>query len=126
MIHDLPNGYGAGTTELHVLRDYTKTLYMPYLLLLCKTHAFIQDGMKNFISIGKFETDYDIYFGDKKVLVSRADFSDVKFMTPRDSDGSTGYVVEEKNDVVIDKTGVEEKKNDGVQDLEELTRRPKY
>ena len=81
-----------------------------------------KDGMKNFISIGKFETDYDIYFKDKKGLVSRADFSDVKFMTPRDSDGSTGYVVEEKNDVVIDKTGVEEKKNDGVQDLEELIR----
>lgn len=81
-----------------------------------------KDGMKNFISIGKFETDYDIYFKDKKVLVSRADFSDVKFMTPRGSDGSTGYVVEEKNDVVIDKTGVEEKKNDGVQDLEELIR----
>lgn len=81
-----------------------------------------KDGMKNFISIGKFETDYDIYFKDKKVLVSRADFSDVKFMTPRDSDGSTGYVVEEKNDVIIDKTGVEEKKNDGVQDLEELIR----
>lgn len=81
-----------------------------------------KDGMKNFISIGKFETDYDIYFKDKKVLVSRADFSDVKFMTPRDSDGSTGYVVEEKNDVVIYKTGVEEKKNDGVQDLEELIR----
>lgn len=81
-----------------------------------------KDGMKNFVSIGKFETDYDIYFKDKKVLVSRADFSDVKFMTPRDSDGSTGYVVEEKNDVVIDKTGVEEKKNDGVQDLEELIR----
>lgn len=81
-----------------------------------------KDGMKNFISIGKFETDYDIYFKDKKVLVSRADFSDVKFMTLRDSDGSTGYVVEEKNDVVIDKTGVEEKKNDGVQDLEELIR----
>lgn len=81
-----------------------------------------KDGMKNFVSIGKFETDYDIYFKDKKVLVSRADFSDVKFMTSRDSDGSTGYVVEEKNDVVIDKTGVEEKKNDGVQDLEELIR----
>lgn len=81
-----------------------------------------KDGMKNFVSIGKFETDYDIYFKDKKVLVSRADFSDVKFMTPRDSDGSTGYVVEEKNDVVIDKTGVEEKKNDRVQDLEELIR----
>ena len=48
VICNLPNGYGAGTTELHVLRDYTKMLFMPYFLLLCKTHAFIQDGMKNF------------------------------------------------------------------------------
>ena len=30
VIHDLPSGYGAGTTELHVLRDYTKMLYIPY------------------------------------------------------------------------------------------------
>ena len=48
VICNLPNGYGAGTTELHVLRDYTKILYMPYFLLFCKTHTFIQDGMKNF------------------------------------------------------------------------------
>ena len=48
VIHDLPSGYGAGTTELHVLRDYTKMLYMPYFLMICKTHAFIQNGMKNF------------------------------------------------------------------------------
>ena len=48
VIHDLPSGYGAGTTELHVLRDYTKILYMPYFLMICKTHAFIQNGMKNF------------------------------------------------------------------------------
>ncbi len=48
VIHDLPSGYGAGTTELHVLRDYTKILYMPYFLIICKTHAFIRDGMKNF------------------------------------------------------------------------------
>jgi len=48
VIVDLPNGYGAGTTELHVLRDNTHLLYMPYLLLLCKTHAFITSGMKNF------------------------------------------------------------------------------
>lgn len=52
VIHDLPNGYGAGTTELHVLRDYTKTLYMPYLLLLCKTHAFIQDGIRLCLALG--------------------------------------------------------------------------
>ena len=48
VIHDLPSGYGAGTTELHVLRDYTKMLYMPYFLIICKTHAFVQNGMKNF------------------------------------------------------------------------------
>ncbi len=48
VIHGLPSGYGAGTTELHVLRDYTKTLYMPYFLMICKTHAFIQNGMKSF------------------------------------------------------------------------------
>lgn len=81
-----------------------------------------KDGMKNFISIGKFETDYDIYFGDKKILVSKADFDNVRFMTPRDSDGSTGYVVEEKNEARIDNGGVEEKKDSSVQDLEELIR----
>ncbi|OUQ13215.1 hypothetical protein B5E84_17745 [Lachnoclostridium sp. An14] len=48
VIVDLPNGYGAGTTELHVLRDNTHLLCMPYLLLLCKTHDFITTGMKNF------------------------------------------------------------------------------
>ncbi len=48
VIHDLPSGYVAGTTELHVLRDYTKMLYMPYFLIICKTHAFIQNGVKNF------------------------------------------------------------------------------
>lgn len=81
-----------------------------------------KDGMKNFISIGKFEADYDIYFSDKKVLISKADFDDIKFMTPREKNGSTGYVVEEKNDVVVDNNGVVEKKNSSVQDLEELIR----
>ena len=79
-----------------------------------------KDGMKNFISIGKFETDYDIYFKDKKVLVSRADFSDVKFMTTRKYNGSTGFVVEEENRVVINQNSSDEQKDEGVQDLEEL------
>lgn len=79
-----------------------------------------KDGMKNFISIGRFETDYDIYFKDKKVLVSRADFSDVKFMTTRKYNGSTGFVVEEENRVVINQNSSDEQKDEGVQDLEEL------
>lgn len=48
VIIGLPNGYGAGTTELHVLRDNTHILFMPYFLLCCKTHAFISGGVANF------------------------------------------------------------------------------
>ena len=48
VVTGLPNGFGAGTTELHVLRDNTKELFMPYFLLICKTQAFIQNGVKNF------------------------------------------------------------------------------
>lgn len=81
-----------------------------------------KDGKKNFASIGKFEADYDIYFKEKKFLVSRANFSGIEFMTQRSSDGSLGYQLEEKNNVVVDKSGIEEKKDSQIQDLEELIR----
>ena len=84
VICSLPNGYGAGTTELHVLRDYTKKLYMPYFLLLCKTHAFIQDGVKNFTGtagqqrIGKdFISNYLVPLppvAEQKRIVQRVNF----------------------------------------------------
>ena len=48
IIKELPNGVGAGTTELHVLRDNTNLMFMPYLLIIAKTHEFIENGMKNF------------------------------------------------------------------------------
>lgn len=48
VIIGLPNGYGAGTTELHVLRDETQILFMPYFLLCCKTHDFITGGIMSF------------------------------------------------------------------------------
>ena len=48
VITDLPNGYGAGTTELYVLRDDTHILFMPYFLLCCKTHDFITGGIACF------------------------------------------------------------------------------
>ena len=48
VIENLPNHVGAGTTELYVLRDNSKILYMQYFLLICKTHAFIELGMKHF------------------------------------------------------------------------------
>lgn len=79
-----------------------------------------KDGMKNFVSIGKFETDYDIYFKEKKILVSKADFENVQFMTPREENGSTGFVVEEENKVIVKPSSTEEDKDDNIQDLEEL------
>ena len=48
IITGLPNEFGAGTTELHVLRDQTKILFIPYFLFICKTQKFIQDGMERF------------------------------------------------------------------------------
>ena len=48
IISQLPSGIGAGTTELHVLRDVTSMLLMPYFLLICKTNDFIENGVKNF------------------------------------------------------------------------------
>lgn len=79
-----------------------------------------KDGMKNFVSIGKFETDYDLYFKEKKVLVNRAVFDGVEFMTPRSYDGNTGYVVAEDNSVTITSDATKGDKNSAVQDLEEL------
>ncbi|MBR4254893.1 MAG: restriction endonuclease subunit S [Lentisphaeria bacterium] len=48
IISNLPNEYGAGTTELHVLRDETHLLCLRYFLWIFKTHAFIESGVKHF------------------------------------------------------------------------------
>lgn len=48
IIAELPNNIGAGTTELHVIRDNTRILNMKYLLTILKTEMFIQEGVKNF------------------------------------------------------------------------------
>ena len=44
---DLPNGIGAGTTELHIIRPYCNII-PEYILALCKTDYFIINGVKNF------------------------------------------------------------------------------
>lgn len=80
-----------------------------------------RNGMKNFISIGRFETDYDIYFKDKKILMSRSLFNDVEFMTDRRDNGDIGYLVEKPTQVIINREeNLEEKKDSSVRDLEEL------
>ena len=45
---DLVNGYGAGTTELHILRTLDDTISNEYLLWIAKMDSFIQGGVHTF------------------------------------------------------------------------------
>lgn len=45
---NLCNGYGAGTTELHILRTYADTISHKFLLSFVKTDYFIQAGKQTF------------------------------------------------------------------------------
>ncbi len=48
IISELPNGIGAGTTELHVVRNITDKVNKYYLLYIFKTQHFIESGVKVF------------------------------------------------------------------------------
>ena len=48
IFHNLPNGFGAGTTELTVLRVIGETMSREYLLWFFKTSYFIENGVKSF------------------------------------------------------------------------------
>ena len=48
IFQNLINGYGAGTTELHILRTYSNTLISNYLLWFVKTPYFIEYGKQKF------------------------------------------------------------------------------
>ena len=45
---NLSNGYGAGTTELHILRTIVNTVLPEYLLWIVKTDNFIHRGIQTF------------------------------------------------------------------------------
>lgn len=63
-----------------------------------------RDGMKNFVSIGEFNADYDLYLSDKKILINEAHIINFDFFTDRKTDGSVGVRLEkplENNSVVI-------------------------
>lgn len=45
---NLPNGHGAGTTELSIVRTINNTLIREYLLWFFKTDYFISNGIKSF------------------------------------------------------------------------------
>lgn len=48
VFHSLENCYGAGTTELHILRAYSDTIFSAYLLYFVKSPYFIEHGKINF------------------------------------------------------------------------------
>ncbi len=45
---NLKNGYGAGTTELHIVRTLSNTIIPDYILWLVKSESFISSGVQNF------------------------------------------------------------------------------
>ena len=48
ILKNLCNGYGAGTTELHILRPYKGTVLPQYLLAFVKSEHFIENGKQTF------------------------------------------------------------------------------
>ena len=48
IFHNLKNGYGAGTTELSIVRTIGELLSREYLLCFFKSEYFIVNGMKSF------------------------------------------------------------------------------
>ena len=48
IFNELENGYGAGTTELHILRPYKNTMMADYLLWFVKSPYLIEYGKQKF------------------------------------------------------------------------------
>lgn len=48
IIPDIPNGIGAGTTEIHVLRNFANHIDLEYLLYFVKNPIFINNGVATF------------------------------------------------------------------------------
>lgn len=80
-----------------------------------------RDGMKNFITIGEFNADYDVYIPDKKVLISEAHIIKFDFLTDRKTDGSIdGNFNKKPLDAyqIIIPANTEEKKDQIVKNIE--------
>jgi len=45
---NLKNDFGAGTTELHILRPFSNMFNLDYLLFYCKSDYFIENGINHF------------------------------------------------------------------------------
>lgn len=81
-----------------------------------------RNGMKNFITIGEFNADYDVYIPDKKVLISEAHIINFDFLTDRNNDGSIDGNFNKKlldNYQLIIPADTEESKNKIVKNIED-------
>ena len=45
VMRDLTNGFGAGTTELHILRPYPKCLIPEYAVIFLRSPQFVEEGV---------------------------------------------------------------------------------
>lgn len=79
-----------------------------------------KNTLKNFVSIKKFSADYDIYFSEKKVLISKADFDGISFMTSRNTDGNIGVMVRDEETNKIDNQKETDEKINAIDNLETL------
>ena len=80
-----------------------------------------RNGMKNFVTIGEFNADYDVYIPDKKVLISEAHIINFEFLTDRKVDGSIdGNFNKKPLDAyqIIIPANTEEKKDQIVKNIE--------
>ena len=60
-LNDLKNGYGAGTTELYVLRGYTEDVMAEYILSFVKSEYFISRGKNTFSGVvGQQRVDKEV------------------------------------------------------------------
>lgn len=48
ILNGLPNGYGAGTTELHIIRPFHDYVLAEYLMCLFKSKTFIEKGVQTY------------------------------------------------------------------------------
>ena len=63
MFKKLKNGYGAGTTELHILRPITDDIETEYLFWIIKSSYFIDSGVKSYSgTVGQQRISKDFLF----------------------------------------------------------------
>ena len=67
VVSDLPNGVGAGTTELHVVRPLSGLTDPRYLLLFCKTAEFIEGGVATMSGTAGQQRVTNDYFAKRPV-----------------------------------------------------------